>query len=244
VEPAYHLEYAHAVHEAHWWFQGRRRILETLMGPPSPSRNPALRILDLGSGPGRPWTAAWGRVLSLDRHEAALAQKGPSICADALHLPLKTGSMDWVCAFDVLEHLDDDAGALAEMVRVCRPGGRIWITVPALPWLWSEHDRANRHRRRYTASTLRRLLAPSGCRPLRMSYFNTLLLLPAAGLRLWDRLKPRSATPRSDLGAGGVHGHLLEALFAWERHPLKHMNLPIGLSLFAALETPCSPRPA
>ena len=237
MEPSYHLEYA-AREEKHWWFSARRRILTDLLPPPC---SPPLRILDLGAGPGRSWLSRWGRVVAFERHERSLADKALGVCGDALHLPFRTASMDWVCAFDVLEHLDDDRAAMAEMVRVCRPGGRIWITVPALPMLWSDHDRANQHRRRYLASTLRRAIAPSRCRVLRMSYFNTVLLLPAAGLRLWERLTPRRTEPRSGLGAGAGKERMLEALFSWERHPLKRMNLPIGLSLFAALETPCTP---
>ncbi len=230
MEEATHREYAEQ-EAGHWWFVARRRILTELLGPPSP---PGLRILDIGAGPGAEWLSPWGTLVSTDRRVEALAPKARGVCADARQLPVKTGSVDRVCAFDVLEHLDDDRAGLLEMKRVCRPGGRIWVTVPALPWLWSEHDRVNQHRRRYLASSLSALAEAGGCRVLRMTYFNALILPPAAA---W-RLLPRSRQAGSDLGysGGGCGGSLLAGLASLERFPLRVCNLPLGLSLFAALE--------
>ncbi len=233
MEPAYHLEYA-AAEQGHWWFVSRRRILEALLGDlPRPRR-----ILAVGTGPGEElrWLSRWGGVVAVDLHREGLGAGG--VCGDAGRLPLRAASVDWACAFDVLEHLEDDVTALRELSRVCRPGGRILLTVPAIPWLWSEHDRLNRHVRRYRAADLKRLAAAADCRILRLTHFHAALLLPAVPLRLLQRLRGPRERAVSDLARSArVPGTgLLASALAWERHLLRRADLPLGLSLFAILE--------
>ena len=234
MEAAYHEEYA-AREGVHWWFLSRRRALETLLeGLPRPGR-----ILALGAGPGEEvrWLSRWGGVVAVDRHLGSLSRGG--VCADAARLPLQDACVGWACAFDVLEHLDDDAVALAGMRRVCRPGGRILLTVPAVPWLWGEHDRVNRHRRRYRAEDLRVLAARAGCRLLRVTHFNAPLLPPAILARLVQRVRRPRPRPVSDLERSGrlpgAVSCLLDAALASERRALRHVDLPVGLSIFACL---------
>jgi hypothetical protein len=87
----------------------------------------------------------------------------------------------------VLEHVADDAAALAELRRVAAPGARLVITVPAYRWLWSAHDDSHHHLRRYTARGLRARVRAAGWRPLVETYFNSLLLAPIAAVRLLTR---------------------------------------------------------
>ena len=80
-------------------------------------------------------------------------------------------------AFDVIEHLDDDVAALAALGEKVGAGGHVVVTVPALPWLWSEHDNADdQHRRRYTRRTLEDSMTAAGLVVEHISYFNMLLL--------------------------------------------------------------------
>ena len=74
-------------------------------------------------------------------------------------LPFEDDSFDFAVCLDVIEHLDDDLQTLRELRRVVRPGGRLLVTVPAYPSLWSSHDVVNHHRRRYTRAE------PAGRRP-------------------------------------------------------------------------------
>ena len=227
VDPAYRDEYALA-EAGHWWFVSRRRILQSLLeGMPAPAR-----ILVLGSGPGEEarWLGRFGPVVALDREGRA------DVRGDAQRLPVRDRSADWVCAFDVLEHLEDDGEALSEMRRSCRPGGRVLVTVPAHPWLWSDHDRVNRHLRRYRSRDLKVLAEASGCRLLRLTHFHAPLLIPALPLRALQRLLPRRKAPVSDLRRGRWLPSWTAGALAAERHVLARTDLPFGLSLFAALE--------
>ena len=155
-----------ALEETYWWFVGRRSMLEQLL------RRFARRgglALDVGCGSGRnfeilaPYADC---VLGLDRSLTALglaaAHGLPTACADGQAIPVASASLDLVSALDVLEHLDEDQLALQEFHRVLRPGGLLLLTVPAYRFLWSEHDEALMHRRRYVASELHMKLTRGG----------------------------------------------------------------------------------
>ena len=57
-------------------------------------------------------------------------------------LPFAPASFDLVCAFDVIEHVDEDAASVAALARLLKPGGYLATTVPGQPWMWSRHDEA------------------------------------------------------------------------------------------------------
>jgi SAM-dependent methyltransferase len=116
-------------------------------------------------------------------------------------MPFDAPRFDLITCHDVLEHIEDDRGALLELRRVARPGGVLLITVPAYPRLWSSHDELNRHCRRYTRPELLSRAAEAGWQPLRTTHFNALLLPVAAAWRLGERLPSRKseAPPTSEL---------------------------------------------
>jgi SAM-dependent methyltransferase len=121
---------------------------------------------------------------------------------DALNLPFADDSFDVVTMLDVLEHLRDDCCALEEVHRVLRPGGALVMSVPAYQTLWSAHDEALHHFRRYEFQSLRRLLRQNGF-SVRILSFAMSLMPPAAWL--WRRFllpfqprRPRGATRHSE----------------------------------------------
>src|SRR5688572_18311517 len=164
-------EYArmHDLETHYWWFVGRRAIIATLLREvikKITARRESvtdLRLLDLGCGTGanlsmlRDASRAGGWVTALEFSPHALqfardhlgADQISLTQADALHLPFADGSFDVVTMFDVLEHLSDDSRALNEVHRVLRPGGALVLSVPAYQKLWSAHDEALHHFRRY-----------------------------------------------------------------------------------------------
>ena len=226
---------------------GPRRILRSMIES-ALGRARGGALLETGSGTGAmgQMFAQYGWFVGLDASWIALQLarvRVDCLVAGRLEsLPFVDRSFDAVFACDVLEHVERDASALLELRRICKPAGKLFLTVPAFQFLWSPHDEVNRHRRRYTKRQLAALLAATNWRVDRLSYFNTLLFPPIAGVRLLGKLHPqRSGPARSDLSRRVPRpvNAVLEAVFASERHLLRRWNLPFGVSLLS-LATPAA----
>ncbi|QRK08173.1 class I SAM-dependent methyltransferase [Archangium violaceum] len=229
----------------HWWFRGRRNIIEAVLRqhlPPASQR----RILDVGCGTGGnlPLLQRFGQVVGLEGSPDALAlcrrRLGLDFPLHQGHIPqdIPPGRFDVVTAFDVLEHIPDAEGALRGIRSALAPGGLLVLTVPAFGFLWSEHDTVHHHQRRYTVDLLTAQLTGAGLRPRWSSYFNSLLFPPIAVVRLLQRLlpRPRNGAPRSDVevtDGSGLTNQVLEAVFSAERHVVPRVSLPFGVSLIA-----------
>jgi SAM-dependent methyltransferase len=230
----------------HWWFCGRRNIVASLLRRFAPKRRP-LRIADVGCGMGASleMLGEFGWVAGLDYSATALGfsrQRGfPRLLAAALpSLPFVDAEFDIVCALDVIEHIDDDAAAVRELWRVCKPGGLLVVTVPAYEWLWSEHDDINEHKRRYTRPQLRDRLALPGGELVRFSYMNTLFALPVMLFRLVRRLTGQKKSASADLKSDvfplpRILNGIFKFLFSAEAVWLRHASLPFGISLICIL---------
>lgn len=244
MEPAYYNEY-YRNERQHWWFRARESILrdqmERLISEGTIPTRP--RILNIGAATGRSseWLGELGDVVSLeydaDCCRLTRERTGLDIVEGTiLDLPWESGSFDVVCAFDVIEHVEDDAGGVAEMKRVCRKDGIIFVTVPASPLLWSEHDEINHHFRRYRMQELKALF--KGCDVLLGTGFNSVLFAPIAVHRVVRRLADRLSQSRnrplqSDFSRSQfpVLDGLLETLFRSESLWLSRgIGLPWGVS--------------
>jgi SAM-dependent methyltransferase len=224
-----------AAEDGHWWYRGRRAIvLDAARRSLRTSATP--RILDAGCGGGAVLAelAGLGTAVGLEpsptSRERALARRaGEVVDGDLARLPFADDEFDLATTLDVLEHLDDDRAALAELRRVVRPGGVLVVTVPAHPRLWSRHDEANHHRRRYTRASLRAAALDGGWRVDRLTHFNTVLLPAAAVLRRFDR-GDGLEIPAAPLNRA------LELPFELERRAIgAGVSFPFGLSLLAEL---------
>jgi SAM-dependent methyltransferase len=231
-----------AAADLHWWYRGRRRIvraeLDTLGLPP------AARLLDAGCGGGQTLDvlSEFGTAIGIDPDADSVTRarsRGHEATVAALpELPFDDGAFDACTCLDVLEHLDDDASALGELARVIVPGGGLLVTVPAYEALWSEHDEANEHVRRYRARTLKPLALRTGWEIERLTYFNMLLLAPAAIVRVAARYRrrPRStAASELDFTPRALNSALEMPLRAEAALLRCGGRLPVGLSLLAVL---------
>ncbi|MCC6781282.1 MAG: methyltransferase domain-containing protein [Planctomycetes bacterium] len=234
-----------ALEQRHFWFRGRRAIFFDLLARELGERREDLAILEVGCGPGGMLEplARFGAVCGLDIAHDALRyckHRGfPRVATGSgTELPFADASFDVVALFDAIEHIEDDRAALAEVRRILKPGGLVFISVPAYQFLYSQNDRLVHHQRRYTRGQLERLLRGERLTPRKLTYFNTFLfplILPAVMvLKLKERLfgLPRGQTNLSHEFAKPING-----LFAWamsaERWLLRHMDFPFGHSLIA-----------
>jgi SAM-dependent methyltransferase len=232
----------------HWWFRGRRKILEAVLRHQLPAAE-SRTILSVGCGPaaGLCWLGQFagqqGKVVGLDvdpAHAQPRAAQVEFVCGALEQAPLAAASFDVVLALDVLEHLDDDAAGLRASVRLIKPGGLLLVTVPALPSLWGGQDVISAHRRRYTRRSLARLFQAADLQGYQLNYFNTLLFPLAAPVRWARRALGQAARPRSDFDDNrpGFINDLLARVFSAESSLINHASLPIGVSLLATYRAP------
>jgi SAM-dependent methyltransferase len=222
--------------DRHWWYRARRRILADLIR--REANLPAkARILEIGCGTGHNLSmlSGFGHVdgLELDDEAAALSEKrlGRKVMRSPLpELDQVPDNYDLIGAFDVIEHIDDDHAALAAIATKLKPGGKFMMTVPAHPWMWTAHDVANHHKRRYSKRALRSLIESSPLKLERLGYFNSLLFPVAVAERTVSKLRGKNdgdvSLPPAPLNRA------LEAVFASERYLVGRLPLPPGLSLF------------
>jgi SAM-dependent methyltransferase len=225
----------------HWWFAARRRIVSALIRDQVPLK-PASEILEVGAGTGSNLAMLQGLghvdAIEPDDKARALASRRAGISVEGGMLPdqvhLLDGHYDLIVLLDVLEHIEDDRGSLRVLREKLAPGGMMVVTVPASPWMWSAHDVAHHHKRRYTARTLRAVFDAAGLRVRHMSHFNTLLYPLIAAARIVGRLRHREGSDEA-MPSPLVNG-LLRHVFAAERHWVTRGALPFGVSLLAVVD--------
>ena len=145
------------------------------------------------------------------------------------------GRYDVVLALDVIEHVEKDVESLASLGERLSPGGRLIVTVPAHPWMWSSHDEKHHHFRRYTAKRLSAALRQAGLKPVRVTYFNMFLFPVAAAVRLLRNLTGGRSDSDDRMPPPRVNA-LLKAIFSAERALVTRLDLPVGVSLLAVAE--------
>lgn len=228
---------------SHWWFAVRQKIILQSISK-FISKEGDKKVLNIGAAAGASsaWLSVFGTVSSVENESVFLehlhSKNIDAVSASAEQLPFADNSFDLVCAFDVVEHIEDDKKALAEMQRVCRPGGKICITVPAFQCLWGRHDVANGHKRRYVFSTLRQQL-PAQNKMLYSTCFNTLLFLPIYIARKIDWLlagKKEAASDFDIFKTNAFANSICQFIFNLETKLLKVMRFPFGVSLLVLLE--------
>lgn len=232
----------------HFWFRGTRAVIRDVLdrsgATPGPGRA-RVRLLDIGCGTGSFLSGLSDRYapIGLDLHVPALRYtrtRGPwpLLAGSADRLPLVDDSLDAVTALDVIEHLDDDRAVVSEIARVLRPGGVAVATVPAFQMLWSPHDEALGHKRRYRRGAFERLFCEVGLSVERLSYYNTLLFPPIALLRLARRRIDQGESSTDLFTLPAPVNRALAALLGAERHVLARARLPFGVSLIGTFTKP------
>ncbi len=219
----------------YWWHIGRREVLQKVLARHLPAGG-QLEILDIGCGTGINywWLKKWGRVTGVDPSPEALAfcrqqhAYDELIQIDGTDLGI-SGQSDLAVAFDVLEHIEDDRSALRSWRQALKPGGILMLTVPAYQWLWSAHDKALHHFRRYSVGELRIKLREAGFRVQFISPF----FFFAFPVVMLVRLLTKGAPPKTSyVATSSLADKLLIGLSRLEANYLsKGKKFPWGSSI-------------
>jgi dolichyl-phosphate beta-glucosyltransferase len=229
------------VQARHWWFRGKAALVATALRRTGEADGV---LVDAGAGAGGvTFRLGWPRdrvvVAEVDAGLARAARRRHGlqvVRGDAASLPISAGGATVVCLLDVIEHLEDPAGALGEARRVLQPGGRLVVTVPAYQWLFSGADRLLGHHRRYSRRALLRELDRNGFDTELATYVFSYLLPPLAAVRLLLR---RGQEETGLAQAGVLVDRAALVLAAVERRLLGRVPLPFGTSVLAVAR----PRP-
>ncbi len=224
-----------------WWFVGKGLLLERLSERWLSKEGD---FLDLGCGTGANLDRMQGRgrwigADSSPRAASFCTERGHRllVTTEAQRLPFCDGSFEGVIALDLFEHLEDAGVAARELARCLCPGGRLIVTVPSYPFLWSPHDVAMGHVRRYSRKSLVPLLSESGLIILKVTNFLGLVFPPLALVRMAQKYRGGSADTISyewPLWANRFFVGIIKLELAW----LSRFSIPWGTTLVAVCEKP------
>ncbi len=225
----------------HWWFLVREKIIRQLLNASLPE-NRQLKILNAGAATGRSsqMLMEYGEVISLEKdHNTCIFLRETLnmnvVEGDLESLPFEEDSFDVVCVFDVIEHIEQQDAAVAELYRVCKPGGWIYCSVPAFSFLWGSHDDVNHHKRRYTKKSITGVLGKRFIIEY-STYFNMLLFIPIWFSRGMLQRMRRTQKMVSDFESGSLvnsqfFSRIFKAVFSIELILLRYFTLPFGVSI-------------
>lgn len=229
-----------AIDSEHWWFVARRAIVDRLIARFAPGRT-GLQLLEIGCGTGSnlAMLGQFGAVEAIEpddrAREIATARSGLVIRDGLLpDVPIADAHFDLILMLDVLEHVEADRATLAMLHSKLKPGGRLMLTVPAAPWMWSAHDVEHHHFRRYTAKALGQALTDAGFRIVHRSHYNTLLYPLIAVARLVGKITGKAGG--DDAMPPRWINTMLTRIFRSEARWVPWLNSPVGVSLAVIAE--------
>lgn len=229
---------------ANFWYKARIALIKFLLENcrPIPGR---MKILDIGCGTGYEvkLLKKYGDVDALDKEAAALKGIKPSsginiLRKDIEKTELGKESYDMVCCFDLLEHLEKDGETINKIFHSLKNPGFFIFTVPAFQSLYSTHDIAMEHYRRYGKKRIAQLLEGSGFKVGRLGYWNTFLFPLEALIRILKRILLINLAKRKDFSSDmkDIPKPLNRILFYVLKFEVflieKNINIPFGLTIY------------
>jgi SAM-dependent methyltransferase len=249
LEAQFYIEYA-ILEDKHWWFIGRRRIIEKILNYVNFGNNPDILEVGCGTGGNLSMLSKYGNIYALESNERAIeiannrgitkVEKGS--LPD--NIPFKGQKFDLIVMFDVLEHIEDDLETLRILKRSLKPYGKLLLTVPAYQFLWSHQDDICNHKRRYIRRDLEQLINKAGFSILYSTYFNTILFPIVVIVRMFKNVI-RSAVGNIikiyDEGDFKIRSktlnRLLIKIFSFERHMIPWIVFPFGVSIMLVAQS-------
>jgi len=234
------------IERSYWWFLGKQFLVKNILKTLTSVGARQGKILDIGCGSGiilkalEKFGTAYGIELSFKAIHFLKKRNLSRIVQSDINqsISYKKNTFSVITCLDVLEHVEDDLALLNEVVRVCKPGGHIIITVPAFNALWSSHDIALHHKRRYTRKSILEKISAMRCSVVKSSYFNVGLFLPIFAVRKIKPIFSRDAHIQSDFFVKLPEwlNRTLIFLYTIELNMLQFLSFPFGLSVLLILQ--------
>jgi len=225
-----------------WWFRVRRNIVLSLIKKYKISKEG--EIFDFGCGSG--YLVGYLQKLGYNVSGSDISQEAIEFGkAKDIHglevvqndqIKTQNGGFEVILTLDVIEHIEDDLGAIRAIQEALKPGGTAIITVPAYQWMWGVQDEVAHHFRRYNMKSLLKLFEHTNLSVVKKSYFNTFLFLPIATVRLVSKLlKLESRESDFELNNKFIN-KILFTIFNIEAKLLRSLNFPFGVSILLVLK--------
>ncbi|OGC47200.1 hypothetical protein A2886_00960 [candidate division WWE3 bacterium RIFCSPHIGHO2_01_FULL_42_13] len=234
--------------KSYWWHRGRLYLLEKLINSHFQKKRGDAQLLEVGSGTGETvkFLSNFGKVTGIDVSERAVEfcrSKGLEniILGDINELDLSEhkNTYDAVFALDTMEHIQDDVGAMKRINEMLKEEGLLFLTVPAHKFLWSEHDEALHHKRRYHSLELLQKLRDAGFEPIKKSYFVFTAFFPILFFRTWNTVFGRSAYPKTSyVMLPKILNDFATNVLKLEAKIIQKINFPIGTTIVAVAKKP------
>lgn len=226
-----YIDYISGQTGENFWFKGKRNLINILL---KKINRKNLSILNIGAGTGADLDILnqYGDIFIIDVNQKALdlipqnLYKEKKFCS-AIDLDYPNNYFDVVCSFDVFEHIEEDHKVVSEIYRVLKTGGFLLFTVPAFNFLFSAHDKALQHVRRYNKKSLYPLL--KDFKHIETSFWNSILFIPLSILRI---LKKKSKPKPDYFDLPSIIEKVFYKFLIIENRLInKGHRLPLGLSI-------------
>jgi|GEM_PF-546267 len=226
------------VEEQHFWFVARRQWVLTQL---KRHCQPGARGIDIGCGSG--FTSLWLSqhgfpTLGTDAHRIVYKSTPPHLgfLQGDIRAVTPQAEFDFLTLLDVVEHVADDEMFLRHCLKFLKPNGIAVITTPAFMWLWSDIDTMSGHFRRYTKTTMQKIIHPQSAQLLSQKYFYGSLLLPYLASRMMTRFKSAEKISQEERLLPPTVNKVFNGLLALENQFSFLGGLPLGTSLFTVIK--------
>lgn len=238
-------EIVNDIQKRHWWFAARRNILFSILEKKYEKYSEG-SVLDIGAGSGGNFDllSRFGVVTGVEMDKDALGYCKKNnlmgnfyhgFLPDGLPVEITRKKYNLIAMLDVLEHIEDDSGALNTICRLNDKEGMLLITVPAYQWLFSQADEFAWHKRRYTKKQLCSKLEKSGYSIVYSTYYNTLLFPLAFISRMCSKRRGANIVKKELTIIPGIN-LILKTVFSFERILIPMIKFPFGLSICVLAE--------